>query len=437
MTKLFILAAREYIASVRTKGFIIGLVLAPIFMGGSLIAFALLKDRVDVTDKRVVIIDHSGRIAAAVTAAAEQRNAHELLDQESSKKIKPAYHFEIVKAQADRDVQRVELSDQIRQGHLYAFVEIGARVVHPTEDRDASTIAFYAQNPAIDDLRNWITWPINNQLRKVRLEDAGIDEAQIPDLFTWVNVDGMGLFSRNQATGSVNDALRVNEVEAILVPIVMMMLMLMMMMMSVPGMLQSVMEEKTQRIAEVLLGSVRPFQFMLGKLIGGIAVSFTTAAIYLIGSILLVRHLGLERYIPYDVLPWFIVYMTLAIIMFGALSSALGAVCSEAKDAQSLTFPVIMPILLPMFVYFPVVREPLSPFATWLSMFPLFTPLLMTLRLATPALIPLWQPLVGLIGVLLFTVFFVWTGGRLFRVAILMQGTPPKLGNIIRWALRG
>jgi len=96
-----------------------------------------------------------------------------------------------------------------------------------------------------------------------------------------------------------------------------------------------------------------------------------------------------------------------------------------------------LPALIPMLIYFPVVKEPLSGFATTMSLIPIFTPLLMVLRLATPESIPAWQPYAGLVGVLLTTLFFVWAGGRIFRVAILTQGTPPKLSNMVRWALKG
>jgi ABC-2 type transport system permease protein len=129
--------------------------------------------------------------------------------------------------------------------------------------------------------------------------------------------------------------------------------------------------------------------------------------------------------------------MLLAIIMFGAMSAALGSTCSEAKDAQSLTFPTLLPAIFPMFIYFPVVKEPMGSFATWTSLIPPFTPVLMLLRQATPASVPAWQPIVGLIGVVIFTILFVWAGGRIFRVAILMQGTPPKLANLLRWAVKG
>jgi ABC-2 type transport system permease protein len=84
-----------------------------------------------------------------------------------------------------------------------------------------------------------------------------------------------------------------------------------------------------------------------------------------------------------------------------------------------------------------VLKEPLTGFATWLSLVPIFTPMMMMIRIGTPAAIPAWQPWAGLAGVLAVTIVSVWTAGRIFRVAILMQGRPPRLGDLFRWAFRG
>ena len=117
--------------------------------------------------------------------------------------------------------------------------------------------------------------------------------------------------------------------------------------------------------------------------------------------------------------------------------AALGSVCNDAKDAQNLTFPAILPAIVPMFLLMPILMSPNSAFATGISLFPPFTPMLMILRLSTQVGIPAWQPWAGLAAVLALTIFTIWVGGRIFRVAILMQGQPVKLGNFIRWALRG
>lgn len=438
MRKALMIAKREYLATVRTKGFIIGLLVAPLMMSGSGLAIWLLKDQVDITDKKVAIVDRSGVMADSLVEAAVARNAEEVLDEETGEKVKPAYLFEIVEPnEDDPEAQRLELSNQIRNKQLYAFLDIGRDVVHPGKDPAVSRIGYHAKNAALDDLRRWMGWPINNHLRKLRLADAGIEESAVKDLFYWANVESLGLASVNVQTGKVQEAQRSNEIEAIAIPAVMMILMFMMVMMGAMPLLQSVMEEKNQRIAEVMLGSIRPFEFMAGKLIGGISVSLTVSAVYVIGGISTVAYLGLQEYIPFHILPWFFTYMLLEIVMLGSVLLALGSACNDAKDAQNLTFPAMIPVLIPMFVIMPILQHPMSTFATWLSLFPPFTPLLMLLRQSAPGGVPIWQPWLGLIGVLAFTTLAVWTGGRIFRVGILMQGTPPKLGNILRWAVRG
>ncbi len=438
MRKVLWLALREYKTSVRTKGFIIGLIIFPIFMGGSSLAYYLLKDRVDTTDKRLAVVDRSGVVVEAIVRAAEERNTRELYDVESGKKVKPAFIVEIVEPNdADPSAQKLELSNRIREGRLFAFLVVAEDVVHPAAGSDTQHITYHSKNAALDDLREWLAWPINNHLRKLRLDETGVEASAVEGIFRWMPVEGLGLVSVDEGTGAIKDAQKSHEGEAIGIPMIMVMLMFMMIMMGATPLLQSVMEEKSQRIAEVLLGSIKPFEFMMGKVIGGLAVSFTGGLVYVVGGIVAVRQLGLAEFIPYHILPWFFAYMFLAIVMFGAMLAALGAACNDSKEAQAVTLPAFLPMMIPMFILFPVLKEPLSGFSTGLSLFPFFTPMLMTLRISTPGGIPAWQPWAGLLGVVIFSIASVWAGGRIFRVGILMQGTPPKLSNLLRWALRG
>jgi len=438
MRKTLQIALRDYKAAVKTKGFIIGLVLAPIFMGGGFLGILLLKDQVDTTDKKIAVIDHTGVIAQELIVAAEERNAAEVYDKTSEEKIKPAYLIELVVPDTSQlKAQRLDLSNKIRSNQLYAFLEIGPAVIHPEQNSEAAYINYHSEKSALDDLRRWIVWPINNQLRRLRLADAGIAESQVKDLFHWVSVEGMGLVSQDVETGKVEDARKSNEAEAVAIPIVMLFMMFLMMMMGAVPLLTAVMEEKSMRIAEVILGSVRPFQFMMGKVLSGVGISLTGSAIYILAGIYVISQMGLGEFIPYHIIPWFFIFMLLNIFMFGSILAGLGATCNDAKDAQSLSFPAMLPMLLPMFILFPVLKEPLSAFSTWLSLFPPFTPMLMILRQSTPGGVPDWQPWLGLFGVVTFTVLAVWVGGRIFRVGILMQGQPPKLANIVRWAIKG
>lgn len=435
--KILRVAAREYKAVVRTKGFIIGLILAPVLMGGSGIAFALLKGRIDTSDKRIAVIDRSGRLAAPLARAAEERNAREVLDAGTGKKIKPAYHVEVVPPAADPDPQRLALSDRVRRGEIHAFVEIDEKVVHPRRSPGGPLLRYHAKNPALDDVRRWIAWPVNDELRRIRLAEAGIDGSKIQDLFDWVEAAGLGLVSADAATGEIRAAERRGELEAIFIPIVPAMLLLLMLMMGAAPQLHSTMEEKSHRIAEVMLGSVTPFDFLMGKLIGGVSVSLTAAAVYIVGGIIAMEEMGFGRFIPYPILPWFCAYLVMASFFFGSIFAALGSACNDPSEAQSMMLPAMLPVILPMFVQMPIVQHPHSAFATGISLFPVFTPSAMLLRQGTPGGVPSWQPWVGLAGLAVFTLLSVWAGSRIFRVGILMQGNPPRLRAILRWAIRG
>ena len=438
MRKLLKLAKREYLASVKTKGFIIMLVLMPVLMSGSGIAMYLLRNQVDTTDKKVAVLDRSGVITDVLLTAAKQRNDDDVFDKESGKKIQPAYVFEFVQPDSiNPEAQKLELSNRIEDGELHAFLDVGPNVLNLEGDKDTFLMAYHAKNAAMDNIRTWLNNTINNHLRMTRMRDAGVDDSQADEILTWIQVEAMGLVTVDEETGEIQAARKTSEAEALLVPMILFFLMFMMVMMGAMPLLQTTMEEKTQRIAEVLLGSLTPFEFMGGKVLGGLGVALTGTLFYLCGGIFLVSKMGLADFIPFHLIPWFLTFLILEIIMVGSMMAALGSACNDPKDAQNLTFPVMIPVMFPIFIFMPILQEPTSAFATWMSLFPMFTPMLMLLRKASPVDIPMWQPWVGLVGVFLFTIFSVWMGGRIFRMGILMQGGTPKIGKIIRWAFRG
>jgi ABC-2 type transport system permease protein len=438
MRKTLIIALREYKTAVRTKSFVISLLLVPVLMGGSMAVFMIFKDRVDTSDIRIAVIDRSGLVSAALEESARQRNENEIMDRETGQKIKPAYILEfIIPDSSDPFKQRLALSERVRSGDLHAFVEVGPAILHPEGKWDQALIRYYSEHAFMDDVRYWFSDPINNHIRDLRLSEMNLPPEKVKDLFYWINVEGMGLVEMDKKTGDLHDAQKTNELQSFLVPYFMVLLMFMMVMMSAIPLLSAVMEEKMEKIAEVLLASITPFQFMMGKILGSISVSLTTSAIYVIGAIITAKLVGASTMIPYHVLPWFFIYMILFVIMTGAVMTALGSACNDNKDAQSLQFPAMIPVILPLFILVPVMGDPISSLATWLSLFPPFTPTLMTVRMATPVTIPLWQPYVGLLGVILFTALSIWIGGRIFRTGILMQGQKPTLGNLMRYALKG
>jgi ABC-2 type transport system permease protein len=438
MNQVLCVARREYLATVRTKGFILGLLVAPLLMFGALLVLVLVQDQRDTRDRRVAVLDHTGRIGLVIVEAAARRNAEAVHDARSGKKVAPAYLFELSEWDGDGlEEQRLALSERVRRGELHAFLEIGSEVLQPRGDSEQSRISYHSLGAALDELRGWVANPINQELRRWRLAEAGVNEAQVPHLFHWATVEPMSLVKADAVTGEVQAAERRDEAQAIVGPVGLAFVMYMMVLMAALPMLTAVMEEKTQRIAEVLLGAARPFSLMSGKLLSALAVALTGSLVYVslgVGSGL---YLAAIEWIPWRLLPWFVLFMVPAILMFAALSAALGSACNDPKDAQNLTFPVILPVLLPLFFLAPVLREPQSTIAVALSLFPPFTPTLLLVRLGLPNGAPLWQGVVGWVGLMVSAGLAIWVAGRLFRVALLIQGHSPRFRDLVRWSIRG
>jgi ABC-2 type transport system permease protein len=192
-----------------------------------------------------------------------------------------------------------------------------------------------------------------------------------------------------------------------------------------------------QRIAEVLLGSVRPFDLMVGKLLGLVGVSVTLAAVYLSGAYWAARHYGYAELVSIEVLAWFLVYLVLGVLMYGSLFVTVGAACSDLRETQAMLWPVMLLAMVPMFVWTNVVREPNSAFSTFASFVPNATPMLMLVRVAVPPGIAWWQPAVGMFGVLAATLACVYAAGRVFRVGLLLQGKAATPRELLRWIFQG
>ena len=438
MNKIWTLFKREYRAAVRTKSFIISLVLVPIMMGGGFAAMIIMENNKDTDDKHFVVIDHSGLMIDPLNEALETRNKEEIFHSHTAEKIDAAFVVEFMKAnEQDPQSQYLALSKKVESQEIHAFIEIGPDILHPAGENKEAFIKYYSQHSFDDDARYWFQNVVNNRVQNMRAAELNLDEAQAKNLMWWINVEGMGLFSVDEKTGEQQEAEKTNELQTFLVPYIMLLLMFMLVMMSAIPQLTNVMEEKSEKIAEVLLGTITPFQFMMGKVLGGIGVSLTTAAIYVGAGVGTLQYMGMESLIPMDVLPWFFIFTILNILMVGSGMAALGATCNDNKDAQSLTFPGILPAILPMFVMAPIIADPTGTLATTMSLIPPLTPMLMVLRLATSVTIPIWEPIVGLIGVTLFTIFTVWIGARIFRTAILIQGQKPNLATLYKYAFKG
>jgi ABC-2 type transport system permease protein len=442
MRKIWVIAAREYRAAVRSRAFLITLFLMPVLMTSS-IAVQVVVQKFDVTrDRRVVVVDRTkdGSLAQQLQSANNTRNATDIFDEkEPTKQVRPAFRLEVVEPRDDIGEQRLALSERLLKGEIDGFLEIGPGVFDSgSAENPDRWIRYQSNKPNVTDFPRWAEQMVNAGIQWRRFQDAGMDQGKIQAMQRVVPVKLKGISQRDPANpDKVIDASDESRVANFAIPFVLILLMFMMVMIGATPAMQGVVEEKMQKIAEVLLGSVTPFQLLLGKLLGMIGVSLTVAALYMTGIYVVAYRFGVTDFLSATVLAWFLVYLVLAILMYGSLFLAIGAAANDMKETQSLLMPVLMIVMLPLFVVVPILQDPNSLFSTFCSFFPPSTPMLMLARVSVPPGIPWWQPVLGVVGVLLATLACVWVGGRIFRVGILMQGKGPKFSDLIRWAIKG
>lgn len=443
MRRVLLIAKRDYIASVKTKAFLIGLIVAPLMFSGGFIGLGLMRSRPDVADRKIAIVDRTGKVAERIVAAAGEKNAKDLFDKVTGKQTAPRYVFGIVTSESAREAeQRLVLSDQVRRRDLYGFLEIGAAALHPAKGDDAAKdpanrVDYYSNAGGIDQARSWLSGPIADGLRRARMTEAGVPPERFDDLLANTTVQTMSLISRDEKTGAIGEAKKRSELEAFVVPFATMMLLSMIVLASASPMLGAIADDKTQRVFEMLLGSATPFELMLGKMLGALALALTSSAFYVTGGLLMLQSMAVMGMSPASLLPWFVVYLIADVAVLSALGMALGAACGSPHDAQQLAILLLAPVLIPMFVFMAIVQNPNGGLAIALSLFPPFTPILMLLRQAMPGGVPAWQPWVGLAGVALWTFAMTWAAARIFRVVILVQGKLPKLSQLAQWAIKG
>jgi ABC-2 type transport system permease protein len=201
--------------------------------------------------------------------------------------------------------------------------------------------------------------------------------------------------------------------------------------------MQGIVEEKQQRIAEVLLGCVSPFEMMLGKLLGVVAVSLTISSVYIGGTYVTAVRFGAASLVPPSLVAWFLVFLVLCTLVYGSLYMAVGAAAGDLKETQTLQMPVMLIVMLPLLGIGSILRDPNGKLAVIASFVPFSSPMLMTARLSTSADVPTWQPAIAAVGVLLMALACVWAAGRIFRVGLLMQGKGVRVGDLVKWVLHG
>lgn len=446
MRKILVIARRDYRASVRSKGFIVSLVLMPVLMTASIGVQALFQKLEDTKEKKFAVVDRTGGdLATFLEEAAKTYNEKMVFDPKTNKQIASTIKLERVKPSDNTPEaiaeQRYELSQRVEHDEIEGILEIGPDVMNlketlnPESISDAASVRFQAKKPTQRQFMFWAEKMLNVGMQMKRFKDRLTPE-EIASLNIQVPLKYKAL-TKQGPDGTFQDTNTGQQIATFVLPGILIGLMFMIVMVGATPAMQGIVEEKGQRIAEVLLGSVSPFELMAGKLIGVIGVSMTMAAVYMTGGYLVADYYGVSAGLTPTLLVWFIGFMILALLIFGSLFIAVGAASGDIKDTQTLLMPIMILACLPFFALGPIMQDPNGKIAVICSFFPFATPMLLVARQSVPPGVPLWQLISGIALVLATTVFCVWAAGRIFRIGILMQGKGAKMSDLIQWVIKG
>jgi ABC-2 type transport system permease protein len=474
MSKTMSVAWREFSATVFTKGFLIGMVMTPVLLAITAGAVSLMKDQ---KGPRIVgsvaIIDRSGLLEERIKYHFSEQAAMKEADEQAAR-VKGAIDDVAKKANLDPELVKnagttpIALPDQSQGPRLSleflpkdtdandagknlekveirrfkaegpANVERIAVVVveMPTITGDAKGEYpdFTALVPSKLDFE--VASTIERRVSRAivdariaaddRFRTAGLTAEELRKLVARPGADVKNV-SATGVTKSSTGQLKM------LVPMAFMLLLMMSVLTSSQYLLTSTVEEKSNRVMEVLLSAVSPMQLMTGKILGYMGVGILVLVLY--GGLGIA---GLIAFALMDLIdPMQLVYLgiffAIAYFLIASLMAAIGAAVNEMKEAQAMMAPVMVIIMIPWLTWFLIQRAPNSTLATTLSFIPGANPFVMMIRLCGSEPVPTWQIPASIAVGIASVVAAGWAAGKIFRIGALMYGKPPNFKTLWRW----
>jgi ABC-2 type transport system permease protein len=422
LNKLFVIIKREYLLRVKTKAFLIGTFLLPVFIIGISFLPALLMRTNLGEQKKLVVIDETHQLFEPLsTTFADMKN----------NKGEPRYLVTQIQTGNNREETLNSLNQQVSSGALDAYL------ILPPDIFQQNQFELYGKNLSNFEFIQAVERTVSGVVRNIRLNESGMDVGLVEKLNHWV---GAKTFQVGE-TGS-----RAQRAEAsFILNLLMGMMIYMMLLMYGQFVMRAIVEDKNSRVIEVIISSVKPMQYMAGKVIGIGATGLTQFLIWVITA-LLVSLYGLSmvqmfapdvsQLVLPQISPWvyaaFVFYFLFGYFLYATLSAAIGSMVNSDSEAQSYQWIIMMPIILSFLLMFSITNSPNSLLATILSLFPLFTPILMFSRILSHAA-PLWQVLLSFALMILSLWGSLWLCGRIFRIGILMYGKKPTLPEVAKW----
>lgn len=415
---VWVVMRREFLERVRKKSFLIWTILTPLLFGALMILPGLLMMK--------------GEKVATVSLIDKTGWAGPLLEEKQPPAEQSPAKGEKKPAAPGRFVPAAQgATFETEKARLLAKEIDGVLVLEPDKEADLKA-SFYGQNLGNIALQEFMERRLNRVALRHRLELKGLDPALAAELQKNVQMSAVKV----EKGGATKSGSFIGEYIKALMFV---MLLYTLIVMYGWTLMRGVMEEKTGKIVEVVVSSMRPFELLSGKILGIASVGLVQYGIwFLIGLGLYVAnpmdfktHAGSALVKPSELI-LLVVFYVLGFFFYAAIYAAAGSVCTTDQEAQQIQMPVVMCLILPIMLMGLILRNPDAPWLVALSFVPFFAPTLTVMR-ASLVDVPLWQILGSMLSLVLGFVVVAYLGARIFRVGILMTGKRPTVPEIFRW----
>ena len=420
MRKILKIARREYGETVRTKTFIIGLLVAPLLIG--IVMFISVRSAIhnttDAPAKRVAVTDLTGKLSEKIMSNVYSHN-------KSTPKRQMSVHF----VPADPDsIDEVATSQKrkLQLGALDLYAIIDPNVT------EGGKIHFYSRARKAPDIEliSMARGVLQAVVVQQRCELQNVSPELLAELRRRVPIEHVEVSLNDGVERTRSDA---DKIIGTMLPFFFIFMMFMGIFGMGQHMVSSVIEEKNSRVIEVLISAVSPFELMAGKILGLGAIGLTVMGIWSGVAYGAASARGLDLDIPPALLGYFVLYYVLGFMLFSSIQAGIGSLCNTIKEAQSPMMPLSIIIIIPMLSWMSLVRNPEGTLAQVLSYVPLLTPMIMILRICAGDNMSAFQ-IIAPTAVLIASVpGVIWISARIFRTGILMYGKRPGLKEIARW----
>lgn len=408
MKKVVAVLVREYLANVRTKAFLIGVVLTPLWFG-LIFLMPKLAESQETAHQPLLVVDETGALGEDVAAA--------LSALRTPRKQEPVFDVELEREPPDLEA----LKQRVIEGEL-VVVRLDETVLQKGGGGAAPQGVLVADSVPGAEAARKVQQVVNAVVNERVMAERGITEEDAA-LLARDAILPLRLSRAGRAGGGL---------QALLPLMAMVMLYF-----GIVGISQilvnSTIEEKSNRVYELLLSSLSPTQLMAGKVLGICLVGFTLLLLWTGGGLLAMNIQGFGGVATGAQLGLFLVYYVVGFLLIASLMVAVGSACNTQKEAQNLMAPLSVLLAMPLILSVIVLRDPNGFLATAASFFPPFTPFVMMARVSAVPGPPTWQIVLSVVLLVVATAVAVHVAGRIFRVGILMVGKPPTLSEILRW----